>query len=115
MYYFRKGLILTLYSLLTTLLTPRLELTVVPATDTDPLTVLVSVAVPLSQTAGLVRSAAVLPAPAGPGQDLQVTGVQHHGLLSTVRPDGKLTQPNHFWTQESFSKVIRSHKMTENA
>ena len=51
---------------------------VVLATDHYPLAVMVMVTVPLPQSTGVIRSAAVVPAPAGPGQGVQHCSSHHH-------------------------------------
>ena len=58
--------------------------TVVLATDHGALTVVVMVAVSPIERTGLIRSAAVLPAPAGSRQCLCSTGLHHDFLLSAI-------------------------------
>ena len=51
---------------------------VVLSTDHDSLAVVVMVTVALPQSTGVIRSAAVFPAPAGPGQGVQHCSSHHH-------------------------------------
>ena len=57
---------------------------VVLTTDHDSLTVVVMVTVALPQSTGVIRSAAVFPAPAGPGQGVQHCSSHHHLLLPAI-------------------------------
>ena len=51
---------------------------VVLSTDHDSLAVVVMVTVPLPKSTRVIRSAAVVPAPAGPGQGVQHCSSHHH-------------------------------------
>ena len=78
---------------------------VVLSTDHYPLAVMFMVTVSLPQSTGVIRSAAVLPAPAGPGQGVQHACRYHHLLLPPITAirqrvlqeceGGQLTQQGH--------------------